>query len=183
MKRKSEYFQKYGLRHDRVVSMQPRQLFPQETDWTCAVACARTLLSGVTKKVPEEKEIVVACNMQPGPHFSKEIKDSGVLAQYDVVYGCDMKDKDFDMILDYMEDGYYMMLECMYNYAHWMVLLGYYPVEDSDIERSRLLLYDPYYDQVRLVHVDEFISMWIDGNFANSGIEKDFIAIRKGNTL
>lgn len=179
MIRREEYFGKCELKHHQIVSMQPRELFPQETDWTCAVACIRTMLSGVTEHVPTEQEFVQMCGMKPGPHYSKEIKEGGLLEQYDVVYGCDADRKDFDMILDYMEEGYYMMLECMYNYAHWMVLLGYYPLEGSDIERSKLLMYDPYYDQVRLMHVDEFISMWIDGDFANSGVERDFIAIRK----
>lgn len=178
MKRTEEYFQKYKLRHNKVVSMQPRELFPQETDWTCVVACIRTLLSGITDHVPAEQEFVAACNMKPGPHYSKEIKDSRILDQYDVVYGCDIEQKDFDMILDYMEQGYYIMLESMYNYAHWMVMLGYYPVEGSDIEKSKLLMFDPYYDQVRLIHVDEFISMWMDGDFANNGIMRDFIGIR-----
>lgn len=178
MKRKEEYFQKNRLRHNKVVSMQPRELFPQETDWTCIVACIRTLLSGIITDVPQEREFVIACNLKPGPHYSKEIKESHVLDAYKVIYGCDITAKEFDMVLDYMEEGYYIMLECMYNYAHWMVLLGYYPVEESNIEKSTLLMYDPYFDQVRLINVDEFLSMWLDGDYANNGVKKEFIAIQ-----
>lgn len=85
----------------------------------------------------------------------------------------------FDMVLDLMKQGYYIMLECMYNYAHWLVLLGYYPLDNSTLEKSSLLVYDPYYNNVRLLNADEFIAMWIDGNYGNTMVEKDFIAIRK----
>ena len=60
-----------------------------------------------------------------------------------------------------MEDGYYVMVESMYNYAHWMVLLGYYPLEQANVEKSRLLVYDPWFDQVRLLIADEFLPMWV----------------------
>ena len=74
-----------------------------------------------------------------------------------------------------LAEKYYIMAECMYNYAHWVVVLGYFAVRDpEDTEEHRILLYDPYYDQVRLVIADEFLTMWCDPD----GHVKEFVAIR-----
>ena len=178
MQRKHELFEQNNLKHNEVVVSAPKKLYPQETDWTCSVACIRTMLSGITYNVPEEMEIVRQNNMKPGPYYSRDIKKLGLLDNYDVVYGCDKEKADMDMVLDMVQNGYYVMLECMYNYAHWMVLLGYYPLENSDIEKSELLMYDPYYDKIRLLSADEFISMWIDGNYENTKVIRDFIAVK-----
>lgn len=178
MKRKYELYEEIKLLHDRVTTNAPKKLYPQETDWTCSVACIRTLLSGIIENVPSEEFYVETYEMKPGPHYSKDIKKLGILDEYDVIYGCDEKDKTFDKMLDYVEDGYFVMLECMYNYQHWFVFLGYYPLKDCDVEESRLLVYDPYYDETRLLSVDEFISMWIDGEFGHTQVKEDFIAVK-----
>ena len=167
------------LRHQTVNSNPPKQLYHQQTDWTCSIASIRSLLSGICEQVPGEQELVERFRLKPGPHYSKDIKRIGILEGYDVVYGCDQKDADFDTVLDLMENGYYVMVESMYNFAHWYVLMGYYPIAGEDIEKSTLLIYDPYYHNTRLLNTDEFIGMWIDGNFAASGVERDFIAIQK----
>lgn len=117
--------------------------------------------------------------MLPGPHYSKDIKRMGILDGYDAIYGCDCKDTDMDTVLSLMEKGYILMLEHMYNYAHWTVLLGFYPLHDNEIETTTMLMYDPYYDEVRLYNVDEFTGMWMDGGYTEPRIEKDFIAVRK----
>ena len=78
-----------------------------------------------------------------------------------------------------MEQGYFVMLESMINYAHWTVLLGYYPLCGNDLEKAKLLMYDPYYDEVRLVNADEFISMWRDGSYETTRIDRDFIAVKR----
>ena len=178
MKRQHEFFEPNKINHSKVLSISPSRLYPQETDWTCSVACLRTILSGIDKTVPSEEDLVRRYNMQPGPYYSKDIKTLGILNNYDAVYGCDNKDVSFDDILSYVEIGYSVMLECLINYAHWLVLLGYYPLDNTNIEKSQLMLYDPYYDQIRLVNADEFINMWIDGDFANTKVEKDFVAVK-----
>lgn len=178
MQRKDQLFKRTTLLHNGVVSNAPKKLFPQETDWTCSIACIRTILSGIIENVPSEEYYVNTYKMIPGPHYSGNIKELGILDEYDVIYGCDETEKTFDKVLDYLENGYFIMLESMYNYSHWLVLLGYYPLGDDDLEKSRLLMYDPYYDETRLFSVDEFISMWIDGNYAQTKVERDFIALR-----
>ena len=102
-----------------------------------------------------------------------------VLEQYDVKYGSDKTDTTFDDILELMEQGYYIMLESMVNYAHWMVILGYFNSADSnDIEKSKILFFDPYYNEVRLINTDEFLGMWIDGDYNTTKVKNDYIAIR-----
>lgn len=179
MKRKSEYFGEGSLRHKKVVTNAPVMLYPQERDWTCVFACIRTILSGITEEVPGEDCYVENYRLNPGPRYSKDIKELQLLSAYDTIYGCDSTEHDFDTVLDYMEQGYFLMLESMHNYAHWMVLLGYYPKTEDDIEKAKLLMYDPYYDEVKLVNTDEFIGMWRDGDYEHSRVDKDFIAVRK----
>lgn len=179
MKRRSEYFDHRELKHELVESKTPARLFPQETDWTCAIACIRTILSGLQEHVPAEREFVEKYHLSPGPRYSRDIKALGLLEEYDVIYGCDADGITFDTILDYMSQGYYIMVESMYNYAHWFVLMGYFPLNDRNVEHSRLLVFDPYYNKVRLLVTDEFISMWIDGDYEHSRVMRDFIAIRK----
>jgi len=178
MQRRHYFSERQHLLHDTVIANPPKKMYPQETDWTCSVACIRTLLSGFLDSVPSEEALVGAANLQPQPYYSKDIKALGLLNKYDAVYGCDSPADNFDAILDYVEDGYFVMLECMYNYAHWFVLLGYYPLKNGNAEESKLMIYDPYYDEVRLLRVDEFITMWIDGNHETTKVEKDYIAVR-----
>lgn len=180
MKRKPELFGIRRMAHDDVLISHPRRLYPQERDWTCSVACIRTMMSAFLKKVPSEETLVKRYDLRPGPHYSRDIKALGMLKHYDVLYGCDQQPQDdFDTVLDYVAQGYCVMLESMINYGHWMVLLGYYPLQENDPETSRLLMYDPYYDQVRLLNADEFISMWRDGNYEETRVDRDFIAIRR----
>jgi len=178
MKRKQEYFEPFELKHKTVISNPPKKLFPQERDWTCAIASLRTLMSGFLDKVSDEEYLLEKYALKPGPHYSKDIKSYHILDEYDVIYGCDNPDVDFDIILDRFTEGYFIMLQSMINYSHWTVLLGYYPSSENNPEMSKLLMYDPYYDEVRLFRVDEFISMWKDGDYENTHIEKEFIAVK-----
>lgn len=178
MERKQEYFQPIILTHKSIVAKAPKAMYPQERDWSCSLACIRTMLSGFLEEVPTEEELIHRYKIQMGPYYSKEIKAYHMLDEYDVIYGCDTDNHDFDTILDYAENGYYIMLESMVNYAHWMVFLGFYPVNGKSFEDSKLLMYDPYYNEVRLLRADEFISMWRDGNYENTKIDRDYIAMK-----
>lgn len=178
MERKQEYFQPVILSHKSITANPPKVKYPQERDWSCSLACIRTMMSGFLEEVPTEDDLINTYKLQMGPHYSKDIKSYHMLDEYEVIYGCDTENHDLDTILDYVENGYYVMLESMVNYAHWMVLLGYYPMSTNSFEDSKLLMYDPYYDEVRLLRADEFISMWRDGNYENTRIDRDYIAIK-----
>ena len=180
MMRKEVYFKKRVTEEHDSVSMTPPALYRQEADWTCAIACVRTILSGVTEEIPAEDAIAGRYQLVPGPQYSKDIKKWDFLNEFDVKYGCDYDSMEFDRIIRMMKDGYFVMLESMVNYAHWMVLLGYYTLQSTeDIEKYQLLFYDPYYDRIRLMNADEFINMWFDGDHGKSGVVNDFVAIKK----
>lgn len=166
------------LEHTKAIVSPIRTFHRQNTDWTCSIACLRTMMTAFDKSIPSEEALVEEYNLQPGPHYSEELKRIGILKNYQAVYGCDNPNITFDQVLEYMEQGYAIMLECMVNYAHWMVLLGYYPLSDNDGKTS-LIFYDPYYNWIRKFRADEFMNMWQDGDWGSTNIIKDFIAIRK----
>ena len=171
--RKEEYFTKLELQERTSISQVPPNLYKQDRDWTCAIACIRTLMSGIIENVPSEDYFIEKYKLKPGPLYSKNIKELKILNEYNVIYGCDNK-SNFDDITNLLKQNYFIMLESMVNYSHWMVLLGYYVV-GKNIEEYKLLFYDPYYNDLRLIRTDEFISMWRDGG---SDILNDFIAIK-----
>lgn len=136
------------------------------------------LLSGRTAEVPSENEFIEKFGLVPGPHYTDEFLAKGMLSPARTV----KTHKNFrpeeiglPLLAKLLAEKYYIMAECMYNYAHWVVVLGYFAVRDpEDTEEHRILLYDPYYDQVRLVIADEFLTMWCDPD----GHVKEFVAIR-----
>ena len=72
------------------------------------------------------------------------------------------------------------MLESLINYSHWMVLTGCYSFGDgTDPETIKLSLYDPYYHDIKIMLLDEFINVWIDAETEANGIERDYLAIKK----
>lgn len=181
MRRNNEYFgENRNLYPDHCISNVPPKLFRQERDWSCSIACIRSLLSG-TDVSWTENYLIEKFNMSPGPYYSKDYKAINIFPQtLDVILGCDNPDITVKRLFQYMEDGYYIMAETMYNYAHWYVILGYYLSNDeNNPEHHTIVAYDPYYDEIRLVNADEFETMWLDGDHANNHILKDFIAIRQ----
>ena len=181
-KRKTEYF--VGCQNiipNKSVSYSCEQYFKQERDWTCSIACIRTMASKFMKDVPSEDFFIEAYELEPGPYYSKDIKHLGILEDFDTIYGCDIEEdeKDINTIIDAIDDGYTVMVETMLNYSHWIVVLGYFIVGEPDnLEKHQILVYDHYYDNLRLLIADEFITMWIDGNHSETGVVKDFIAMR-----
>lgn len=181
-KRKTEYF--VGCQNiipNKSVSYSCEQYFKQERDWTCSIACIRTMSSKFMKEVPSEDFFVEAYELKPGPHYSKDIKALGILDEFNTIYGCDIEEseKSVNTIIDAISDGYAVMMETMLNYDHWVVVLGYFIIgEPVDLEKHTMLVYDPYYDKVRLLMADEFLAMWIDGDHSETGVIKDFIAIK-----
>ena len=179
MKRMSEYFQPTGESRENCSGRIPQRLYKQERDWTCAIACIRTMLSAYGEE-KEEQQYVDEYKLIPGPHFSKDIKRLGILDGYDVIYGCDEQEKSISKMLAFSNEGYYLMLESMYNFSHWMVFIGYFSIRGAEnIEEHKMLFYDPYMDTMRLVSAEEFEGMWLDGNHKENGVYQDFIALKK----
>ena len=174
MQRKNELFQKTAGLSESTGNIPPL-LIPQERDWTCSLGCIRTICSAFGK-IPPEEELIEQGGFMPGPLFSDDIKASGILKEYDAVYGCDKEETSLRDMTDYLSKGYFVMTESIHNGGHWMVLLAILATGGSDLEKQSILLYDPYYDRSRLIIADEYDSMWYD---ANRDIMHDFIAIRK----
>ncbi len=180
MNRLKEYFLEDNEEFPNInINNTPPKFYRQERDWTCSIACLRTLLSGIQDKVESENEFIIKYKFEIEPHYSKDIKYRNIFTDdLKVIYGCDHKNTSIKQLFSYMEDGYYIMVESMYNYAHWFVLLGYYAIGD-DPEKHKISIYDPYYDEVRFLNADEFSGMWLDGDHEKTKVYKDFIAIRK----
>ncbi len=177
--RKFELFQKNKTNIKKSVCNCPPDLFKQERDWTCSIACIRSLISGVKSDWKSEDEIIDNYALTPQPYFSRDIKRLNILKDFDVIYGCDQKSITFDIIAQYMENGYYIMLESMINYSHWMVLLGCFVFNgDSDPETDTLVFFDPYYNSLKAMLLDEFINVWEDANSEENKVFKDFIAVK-----
>lgn len=164
---------------EQSVANVPNELVCQNRDWTCSLACIQSLLSSVGGKYKDEDEIIAKYNLTPAPYYSKDIKGLGILEGYDVIFGCDIENASVELIYNYLKQGYYLMVECMYNVSHWVVMLGIFSTGDKrDLADKKVLLYDPYYDNVRLENADEFNEMWCDLSNPGVSIVKDFIAVK-----
>lgn len=158
----------------------PQRLFGQERDWTCCLACVRSLVSGLVT-VPAEDELIKRYGFVPGPIYSKQIKESGALniQGLDVVYGCDEKDPenlDPSVIWDLLDRGYRVMANWMMSYDHWTMMLGY--ISDEDPDKASFVYWCPYFLETRMVRAGDFESMWHGG--AQNGVigPGDYIAVR-----
>lgn len=162
MDRKIEYFTPILLHRElRNCANTPRRLYPQKRDWTCAVACARSIAS-----LPvSEDTMVSALHLKVGPHYSDEMV-SWFPREFQVVAGRDNTGYDISDLLYLLQQGYYVSL--MYSF-HWRVLIGH--IMMGDIEHSVCLLYDPYYNRVEQVITDELCALL--------AAEMDFVAVKE----
>lgn len=156
------------------------KLYNQERDWTCCIACLRTITSNIDY-LGSEDIIINQYNFTPGPYYSKDIKERQLLLNYNVIYGCDIIEKTPELLCKLLKD-YNIMIETMLNYDHWLVILGYFTNNSTQINKHQILLYDPYFNKVRLENAEEIFSMWVSGEHIKNNIKNDFIAVR-GRTV
>lgn len=163
---------------DSSVSVVPPKLYPQMRDWTCALACLRSITSGIVD-IGDDETLVKKFNLRPGPMYSEDIKRLGVLDCYsndiDIIYGFERSDFDIEGLWNLLRDGYRIMVEWMYSFDHWTILLGYFAV-DEDADRHMMLMYDPYCGELFTIRAGHFEVMWKSA--AEDGPVGDFIAIR-----
>ncbi len=181
VKKKLEMFEAYSdLEHKYSVSHIPKIMCEQERDWSCSVAGLRTIVSAIVPNLPSEEYIIKKSKIKPGLKYSGEIREWKIWDELDVQkkFGCENVTITFDGLLSLLEDDWYIMVQTMVNYSHWMILCGYYCVEPDDFEKNSVLCYDSYYDTMRLFPADEFIEMWRDGAFVESHVERDFVAVK-----
>ena len=155
------------------------KLHRQHHDWTCSVACLRSIL----KLSMTEDEFVTQFAMTPGPFYSKDfVHIRQDFKDWQFRFGCEDScmttvDRWLHLLL-LLGEGYSIMIETMYNVGHWLILLGYYP-NGEKLSDASILLWDPYLNETRLENAEEVISMWLDGECKASGIEKDYIAVKR----
>lgn len=153
--------------------------YPQERDWTCGLACLRTMLFNKGIVTPSEEEYIENYDLKPGPIYVKDFLEKNIIPN-DIefwtthgylTYG---KEPNLYTINFLLQLGMYVMVESCINYAHWIVIFGYCTNGHPDKTfYHTLLIYDPFYDEFRVLHADEFESMWLDF----TGRKKEFIAL------
>lgn len=162
--------------------MVPKKLYFQERDWTCVIACIRSITSSI-RYIGTEMDIINDYSLYPKPRYSKDIKELHILDSFDTLYGCDFnKNYGIKYLYDLLKDNYYIAVESMINYDHWLVLCGYFPNSSNNISQQSVLLYDPYFNELRIYRAEEFCSMWLSGEHLNNNIKFDFIAVKHKET-
>ena len=137
-------------------------LYQQEHNWSCAVACLRTICGIET----DENSLIDRLGIIPGPHYSKEIMQrhwvpDRLLACYGAL---SQPLVDISDLWELMRNGYRVMAACDFLGGHWVVLLAIIPTP-SDWD---LVYWDPYFACTRVCKLEEFAPIW-----------RDFIAVRK----
>ena len=179
---KREYFGELpNLSFDETAVMMPTKLYKQERDWTCAIACIRSILSSMNYTKTED-EIIEEFQLTPGPLYSKQIKNLNILENYETIYGFEFETKptlsDFYTL---MKDNYFVMIESMINFDHWLVALAYLPNGQDITANHTILLYDPYFNEVKTYRAEEFGAMWCSGMHVKNKVTNDFIAVKYQN--
>lgn len=173
-----EYFPDEALRTPMVhnVGSMPPVLYPQSRDWTCSLACLRSITSGIVP-LGNEDELIEAFGLRPGPYYSEDVKRLGILSGYeiDVAYGCDfaLNMKDVSLLWTYMSEGWRVMTDWMMSYDHWTVMLDYIKSRHGP-DYDMWTYYDPYCDEVLTIRNAHFSAMWS----SPGGVARDFIAVR-----
>lgn len=183
-----DYFGEVDDRISDGIMLDINRIIPyrQECDWTCSIACLRT----IARTTKSGKSIIDQLGMKPGAYYSdffyEKYKDD---KRYDMLFGCNdtidtvngttdwnkAKAK-FTYLCILLREGYSVMVESIYNISHWMVLIGYLP-KGTEFCDCEVLLWDPYLGKYRVENLEEFISMWYNGDNVN-GVKGDYIAVR-----
>lgn len=173
---KHELFPPEKLEIPYAASCMPPVLYAQGVDWTCALACVRSIASGLAV-LPDDGVLVRKMGLSPGPVYSGTIKRSGILDMpgIGVRYGCDVQDVSIRDLWRFLDHGWRVMVNWMYSYDHWTVLTAYIPVE-KDPDYHVLQHWDPYCGEIFQIRAAHFSVMWQSGG--NEGHRHDFIAVR-----
>lgn len=174
---KAEYFNQPDIPQPKYLAMSDMQdVFPQERDWTCSIACLRSIVSGKENNFTEDTAVDYY-DIYVGPQTSLDIKRWLPYNYKNFRFGCDSpieEDSALSQLVQLMRT-HNVMIECTLNYEHWIVLLGY--VHLWSAQDSVFVIYDPYYNQVRTMMAEELISMWC--YITTDGPERDYVACKK----
>lgn len=180
LSRKPEYFDKAApMGFKNVVASIPPKLYRQERDWTCSIACLRSVFSKFGEPI-SENEIIDKYSLVPGPQYSADLIGSGLLDAY--VYETTDKEGDtaseLNRVYSLLSEGATVMVETCKSFDHWLVMLAYFPNECNYTEDHDILFWDPYYNETLLMRASEFCDEWLSGYWSKNGVVHDFIAIK-----
>lgn len=151
-------------------------LYSQERDWTCGIACLRTLLNATHRKSTpmSENEMVVReqeYNKTPGPRTAKDLKDLAEMFKL-CKYILTKRDFSIDDITLYFKD-YLIAVESKLHGGRWFVVTSIIVGSRTDC----IQLYDPYYDMMLSFSLNQFYALWEDDKLLKG--YREFIAVRR----
>lgn len=180
IQRLSEHFEKaLPTGFVNAVSAIPPKLYKQERDWTCSVACLRSIASKY-KDLGSEDEIVSKYGMDHGPYYAHELISCGLLDEFDYETTSVKPNpfNDLQRVYKLLAGGATVMVETCKSFDHWLVLLAYFPNGCEFTEDHSVLMWDPYYNETLLMRASEFCDEWLSGEWASNNILCDFLAIK-----
>lgn len=129
-KRIFEYFKASELKKEYTTcGCFPKMLYKQQRDWTCSIAFIRTLISDLISDVADEDYFINQYKLKPSPYYTKDIREIGILEQYcnKIIYSADLDQEEISLysLQQLLRENYFIMAECLYNVAHWIVIMGY----------------------------------------------------------
>ena len=150
--------------------------YPQERDWTCGLACLRTLLNATyRKKTPLSEEELVARDKErgavPGPRTASDLKNLLKAFQLDE-YLFTPEDFEIKDIYDCFT-AHLIAVESRLHGGHWLVIMSISKGKGSDY----IELYDPYYDKILSFTLSQFYALWMDDKLLSNS--REFIAVRR----
>ena len=122
-------------------------LYYQEWDWTCAIACLRSICSSI-KALRTEDEIIEKYKLMPKPRYSQDIKTWDI-KEYHARYGWDEYENinNVGFLYRLMKEEWYVSIEGLIMTTGWFC---------ADI--FRIILYDPYYNESKQLRAEKSYS-------------------------
>ena len=150
----------------------PAIIHMQTTDYTCAPACALTLIHYYTGSVNDtESNIasIMGTNKEVGTTIHgviKYFKQLGWAVNSSIQEGSPLAYEDFELFLDYnLGHDNIIMVENKFLDGHWRIIIGY------DKDNEQLTFIDPYSNinnGITVMSARDFFTTWYDDNIDSS---------------
>lgn len=155
----------------------PVNFYRQERDWTCSIACVRTVISAFNNNISEE-QIIKDNNLKMGGQHIEDMKKWSCFKDLKLESQETRPIKDIQGLYDLLLDNYIIICAHAYNLYHYIVCYGYLTTnERQNPENQCILFYDPYLDEHKLINADIFDTMWYD---IGTNKYRDYIAVKQG---
>ena len=150
----------------------PAIIHMQTTDYTCAPACALTLIHYYMGSVNDtESNIanIMGTNKETGTTIHgviKYFKQLGWIVNSSIQEGSPLAYDDFELFLDYnLGHDNIIMVENKFLDGHWRIIIGY------DKDNEQLTFIDPYSNinnGITVMSARDFFTTWYDDNIDSS---------------